>query len=52
VRPAAGLHSGGFGGNAHNPLNTLAGILGELKGRDGVGTIHGLCGDARTPDAE
>jgi acetylornithine deacetylase/succinyl-diaminopimelate desuccinylase-like protein len=40
--PAIDLHSGGFGGNAPNPLNTLARILGELKGRDGRVTIPGF----------
>ncbi len=39
---AVDLHSGGFGGVAPNPLNTLARILGELKDRDGVITIPGF----------
>jgi acetylornithine deacetylase/succinyl-diaminopimelate desuccinylase-like protein len=42
VGPAVDLHSGGFGGNAPNPLNTLARVLGELKGRDGRITIPGF----------
>jgi acetylornithine deacetylase/succinyl-diaminopimelate desuccinylase-like protein len=50
VGPAADLHSGGFGGNAPNPLNTLARILGELKGRDGRVTIPGFYDAIRPPD--
>jgi acetylornithine deacetylase/succinyl-diaminopimelate desuccinylase-like protein len=52
VGPAVDLHSGGFGGNAPNPLNTLARILGELKGRDGRVTIPGFYDDVRAPEAE
>jgi len=36
------LHSGGYGGAAPNPLNTLARILGELKDRDGHITVPGF----------
>ena len=36
------LHSGGFGGIAPNPLNTLARILGELKDREGRITVPGF----------
>ena len=39
---AVDLHSGGFGGIAPNPLNTLARILGELKDRDGHVTVPGF----------
>jgi acetylornithine deacetylase/succinyl-diaminopimelate desuccinylase-like protein len=47
--PAVDLHSGGYGGNAPNPLNTLARILGELKGRDGRVTIPGFYDGVREP---
>src|SRR5499427_911531 len=50
--PAIDLHSGGFGGNAPNPLNTLARILGELKGRDGRVTIPGFYDMVRPPATE
>jgi acetylornithine deacetylase/succinyl-diaminopimelate desuccinylase-like protein len=46
------LHSGSYGGNAPNPANTLARILGELKGRDGRVTIPGFYDDVREPSAE
>jgi len=48
--PAVDLHSGGFGGNAPNPLNTLARVLGELKGRDGRVTIPGFYDSVRAPE--
>ena len=50
--PAVDLHSGMYGGNAPNPLNTLARILGELKGRDGRVTIPGFYDTVRPPAAE
>ena len=41
IGPAIDLHSGGFGGFAPNPFNTLAHILSALKGRDGrIGIPH------------
>ncbi|HEY4025860.1 MAG TPA: M20/M25/M40 family metallo-hydrolase [Candidatus Dormibacteraeota bacterium] len=49
--PAVDLHSGGYGGNSPNPLNTLARILGELKGRDGRVTIPGFYDGVLAPDA-
>jgi len=49
--PASDLHSG-FGGNAPNPLNTLARILGELKGRDGRVTIPGFYDGVERPAEE
>ena len=50
--PAVDLHSGGFGGNAPNPLNTLARILGELKDRQGRITIPGFYDGVRPPTEE
>ncbi|HLH71340.1 MAG TPA: M20/M25/M40 family metallo-hydrolase [Candidatus Dormibacteraeota bacterium] len=46
------LHSGGFGGNAPNPLTTLARILGELKDRRGRVTIPGFYDAVRMPDED
>jgi len=46
------LHSGGFGGVAPNPLNTLARVLGELKGRDGRITVPGFYDRVQQPAAE
>jgi acetylornithine deacetylase/succinyl-diaminopimelate desuccinylase-like protein len=48
----ADLHSGGYGGVAPNPLNTLARILGELKGRDGVITVPGFYDGIIPPSTE
>ncbi len=39
---AVDLHSGGFGGVAPNPINTLARIIGELKERSGHITVPGF----------
>ncbi|HKF75921.1 MAG TPA: M20/M25/M40 family metallo-hydrolase [Candidatus Dormibacteraeota bacterium] len=47
--PSIDLHSGVFGGVAPNPLNTLARVLAELKGRDGRVTIPGFYDDVRSP---
>jgi acetylornithine deacetylase/succinyl-diaminopimelate desuccinylase-like protein len=49
VGPGIDLHSGGFGGVAPNPLNTLAHILSALKGRDGRITIPGFYDRVRPP---
>ena len=49
---AVDLHSGSFGGNAPNPLNTLARILGELKDREGRITIPGFYDGVRPPSGE
>ena len=46
---AVDLHSGGYGGVAPNPLNTLARILGELKDRSGRITIPGFYDRVRPP---
>ena len=50
--PAVDLHSGTYGGNAPNPINTLARVVGELKGRDGRVTVPGFYADVREPSAE
>jgi acetylornithine deacetylase/succinyl-diaminopimelate desuccinylase-like protein len=50
--PAVDLHSGGYGGNAPNPLNTLARILGELKDREGRVTIPGFYDGVRPPEPD
>ncbi len=50
--PAVDLHSGTFGGVAPNPVNTLARIIGELKGRDGRITIPGFYDHVRKPSNE
>ena len=47
--PAIDLHSGGFGGFAPNPFNTLAHILAALKGRDGKIGIPHFYDDVRPP---
>jgi acetylornithine deacetylase/succinyl-diaminopimelate desuccinylase-like protein len=52
VGAAVDLHSGGYGGNAPNPLNTLARILGELKDREGRITIPGFYDGVRPPSAD
>jgi acetylornithine deacetylase/succinyl-diaminopimelate desuccinylase-like protein len=46
---AVDLHSGGFGGIAPNPLNTLARVIGELKDRSGRITIPGFYDRVRSP---
>jgi acetylornithine deacetylase/succinyl-diaminopimelate desuccinylase-like protein len=50
--PSVDLHSGGFGGNAPNPLNTLARVLGELKDREGRITIPGFYDGLVAPSSE
>jgi acetylornithine deacetylase/succinyl-diaminopimelate desuccinylase-like protein len=47
---AADLHSGSFGGAVPNPLNTLAHVIADLKGRDGRITIPGFYDDVVVPD--
>jgi len=49
---AVDLHSGSFGGVAPNPINTLARVIGELKGRDGHVTIPGFYDAVRKPTPE
>ena len=46
------LHSGGYGGNAPNPLFALAQIIAGLKKPDGTITIPGLHKTVRPPSAE
>jgi acetylornithine deacetylase/succinyl-diaminopimelate desuccinylase-like protein len=46
------LHSGAYGGVAPNALNTLARILGDLKGRDGVITVPGFYDGIIPPTAD
>jgi acetylornithine deacetylase/succinyl-diaminopimelate desuccinylase-like protein len=46
---AVDLHSGVYGGVAPNPINTLARIIGELKGRDGRITVPGFYDSVRAP---
>jgi len=36
------LHSGGYGGIAPNPIQALAWVLADLKGRDGFINLPGL----------
>jgi acetylornithine deacetylase/succinyl-diaminopimelate desuccinylase-like protein len=50
--PAVDLHSGTYGGNAPNPINTLARVVGELKDRHGHVTVPGFYDDVREPSAE
>jgi len=49
---AVDLHSGGFGGVAPNPINTLARIIGELKDRNGHITVPGFYDRVVPPSAE
>jgi acetylornithine deacetylase/succinyl-diaminopimelate desuccinylase-like protein len=50
--PAVDLHSGGYGGVAPNPINTLARIVGELKDRSGHITIPGFYDAVQDPTGE
>jgi acetylornithine deacetylase/succinyl-diaminopimelate desuccinylase-like protein len=50
--PAVDLHSGGFGGLAPNPFNTLGHIIAGLKGRDGRINVPGFYDAVLTPSAE
>jgi acetylornithine deacetylase/succinyl-diaminopimelate desuccinylase-like protein len=50
--PAVDLHSGGYGGVAPNPINTLARIVGELKDRSGHITIPGFYDAVQDPTPE
>jgi acetylornithine deacetylase/succinyl-diaminopimelate desuccinylase-like protein len=50
--PAADLHSGGYGGVAPNPFNTLGHIIAGLKGRDGRVNVPGFYDAVRKPSAE
>jgi acetylornithine deacetylase/succinyl-diaminopimelate desuccinylase-like protein len=50
--PAIDLHSGGFGGVAPNPFNTLGHIIAGLKGRDGRVNVPGFYDAVRMPSPE
>ncbi|MDQ6918317.1 MAG: M20/M25/M40 family metallo-hydrolase [Candidatus Dormibacteraeota bacterium] len=50
--PAVDLHSGGYGGVASNPFNTLGHVIAGLKGRDGRVNVPGFYDAVRKPDAE
>ncbi|HKW60840.1 MAG TPA: dipeptidase [Candidatus Dormibacteraeota bacterium] len=50
--PAVDLHSGTYGGNAPNPINTLARVIAELKDRDGHVTVPGFYDRVREPGAD
>jgi acetylornithine deacetylase/succinyl-diaminopimelate desuccinylase-like protein len=49
--PSVDLHSGGYGGVAPNPFNTLGHIIAGLKGRDGRVNVPGFYDAVRKPDA-
>ncbi len=50
--PAVDLHSGGYGGIAPNPFNTLGHLIAGLKGRDGRVNVPGFYDAVRKPGAE
>jgi acetylornithine deacetylase/succinyl-diaminopimelate desuccinylase-like protein len=50
--PGRDLHSGVFGGVAPNACSTLAWVLSELKGRDGVIRIPGFYDQVRAPSPD
>lgn len=52
VGAAVDLHSGEYGGNAPNPINTLAHIISDLKDREGRITIPGFYDDVQPASAE
>ncbi|HVD02483.1 MAG TPA: dipeptidase [Candidatus Dormibacteraeota bacterium] len=49
---AADLHSGGYGGVAPNPFNTLGHLIAGLKGRDGRVNVPGFYDAVRKPGAD
>jgi acetylornithine deacetylase/succinyl-diaminopimelate desuccinylase-like protein len=49
---AVDLHSGTYGGNAPNPINTLARVIGDLKDRHGHVTVPGFYDRVRDPSPE
>ncbi len=50
--PAVDLHSGGFGGVAPNPFNTLGHVIAGLKGRNGRVSVPGFYERVRKPSPE
>jgi acetylornithine deacetylase/succinyl-diaminopimelate desuccinylase-like protein len=50
--PAVDLHSGGFGGVAPNPFNTMGHLIAGLKGRDGHVHVPGFYDHVRKPSPE
>jgi acetylornithine deacetylase/succinyl-diaminopimelate desuccinylase-like protein len=50
--PSVDLHSGGFGGIAPNPFNTMGHIIAGLKSRDGHINVPGFYDDVQKPSAE
>ena len=50
--PAVDLHSGGYGGVAPNPFNTLGHLIAGLKGRDGHVNVPGFYDAVRKPSPE
>jgi len=49
---AVDLHSGGYGGVAPNPFNTLGHIIAGLKGRDGRVNVPGFYDAVRKPSSD
>jgi acetylornithine deacetylase/succinyl-diaminopimelate desuccinylase-like protein len=50
--PAVDLHSGGYGGVAPNPFNTIGHVIAGLKGRDGRVNVPGFYDAVRKPSAD
>jgi len=50
--PSVDLHSGGFGGVAPNPFNTIGHVIAGLKGRDGHVNVPGFYDDVQKVSAE
>ena len=50
--PSVDLHSGGYGGVAPNPFNTLGHLIAGLKSREGQVLVPGFYDAVREPSAE